>query len=89
MKRYFATIVLVIIALFIGFYFGRLLASDNVTTNYSCGDIARLHADLLMKKYDIYDGFNTDQTNPKRDINQKASDLNARLLEICNNDLTK
>lgn len=89
MKKKSLTIILIAIALGVGFYFGRLLASDNITTNYNCGDIALFHAGLLMKKYDIHDGFNTDQNNPNRDTNQKASDLNAKLLEICTSDLTK
>lgn len=63
------------------FLFGRLLSSENITTNYSCHDIAHFHADLLIREYGIE--FNTDVTNPNRDINQRASDLNAQLLTIC------
>ncbi|MEK7518179.1 MAG: hypothetical protein AAB583_06580, partial [Patescibacteria group bacterium] len=80
---------LIALSFAIGFYFGRYLASDNVTTNYSCNQIARFHQDLLMKKYNIHDGFNTDQNNPRHEINQRASDLNGKLLEICDTDPTR
>jgi hypothetical protein len=70
-----------------GTLFGRFLASDNITTNYSCLALARFHADLLIRKYGIQ--FETSASNPKRDVNQKASDLNSKLLEICNTDPTK
>ncbi|OGE17355.1 hypothetical protein A2769_00715 [Candidatus Daviesbacteria bacterium RIFCSPHIGHO2_01_FULL_37_27] len=75
------------IALAVGFYLGHLLASDNATTNYGCNTIARFHQDLLVRKYNI--DFNTDQDNPRRDINQRASDLNSKLLGICITDPTK
>ena len=42
-----------------------------------------------MKKYNIHDGFNTDQNNPRHEINQRASDLNGKLLEICDTDPTR
>ena len=95
-KKYSSfTIVSIIIAFIIGFsfsglYFGVLLRMDDrLPIGAGCNQIGRYHQDLLMRKYDIYDGFNTDQSNPKRVINQKASDLNAKLLEICNTELDR
>lgn len=88
MKNRLLTIAFIIIAFVIGLYFGGFLRiDDKLPTGAGCNQIARYHQDLLMRKYDIHDGFNTDLSNPKRDINQKASDLNAELLGICNSDL--
>lgn len=94
-KHNYFVIAFIIISFIIGFsigalYFGVLLRiDDTLPAGAGCNQIARYHADLLMRKYDISDGFNTDQSNPKRAINQKASDLNAKLLEICNTELDR
>lgn len=91
----FLTTIFIVIAFVIGFsigglYFGVLLrVDDNLPVGAGCNQIARYHADFLMRKYDIHDVFNTDVSNPRRDINQKASDLNAKLLEVCNTELDK
>lgn len=61
--------------------------NDTLPTRYGCNQIARWHADYLMREYGIE--FNTNSDNPKRDINQKAGDLNGKLLGICNIDPTK
>lgn len=84
-----AFITIAVVALIWGFMLGRMLASDNITTNYSCLRIAQFHQDRLMRLYNIDDGFNTDSTNPNRDRNQRASDLNRELLSICLKDPTK
>lgn len=80
----FTLIFLGVLLLIIGFYFGRALASDNITTNYGCNQIARFHQDLLMKKYKV--DFDTTQNNPKAELNERAGQLNGKLLEICNTD---
>ncbi len=87
MKNKIFIAVLVIISLSAGFFLGRFLASDNITTNYSCLALSRFHADLLVRKYKV--AFETSANNPRRDINQKASDLNSQLLKICNTDPTQ
>lgn len=84
MKNKILLVFLVLVSFIAGSFFGRFLASDNITTNYSCLALARFHADLLIREYGIE--FETSASNPKRDINQRASDLNAKLLEICNTD---
>lgn len=83
MRNIIAIPLTLVTAFFIGFYAGQLFPSDIVRTHYSCQQIARFHQDYLMSKYSIDDGFNTNLNNPKRDINQRASNLNARLLEVC------
>ncbi|MBW7956118.1 hypothetical protein H3C66_05335 [Patescibacteria group bacterium] len=87
MKNRILIAVLIITCLIAGTLFGRFLAADNITTNYSCLALARFHADLLIREYGI--AFETNATNPNRDVNQRASDLNAQLLETCNTDPTK
>jgi hypothetical protein len=87
MKNKILIVAIIILSLTVGTLFGRFLASDNITTNYSCLALTRFHADLLIRKYGIQ--FETSATNPKRDVNQRASDLNSKLLEICNTDPTK
>lgn len=79
--KYRQLIFVITFVLILGFYFGRYYASENITTNYECNQIARFHADLLVRNYDIE--FNTSQENPNRGINQRASDLNLALLRIC------
>lgn len=62
------------------------MPDDRLNMFDGCNQIARLHQDYLMRELDIDPGFDTNLDNPNRDINQKASDLNAKLLEICNTD---
>ena len=71
------------LALTVGFMLGKTLYEDNYLKEFSCNDIARFHQDYLIKHFGINDGFNTDTTNPRRYINQKALDLNVSLLTIC------
>lgn len=72
-----------------GYFVGRFLTRNNAFREFSCYDIANFHADYLIRRYGIYDGFNTDQSNPRREINQQASNLNAQLLGICLTDPTR
>jgi hypothetical protein len=54
----------------------------------TCLQIARFHQDYLIEKYNLQDGFNTNMNHPQREINQRASQLNAKLLELCSTDPT-
>jgi hypothetical protein len=78
-KRYIF-ILSIVAALAIGFYAGRFLAYENITTNYECGRIAAFHADKLLKEgYQ----FNSNEGNPLSDLNQNASNLNLVMRVIC------
>lgn len=68
-----------------GFFLGVLMSynSDKLSPIYGCNQIARWHADYMMREYGIVDGFNTDLNNPRREFNQKASDLNLMILKLC------
>lgn len=72
-------------ALAIGFFLGHSLRliDDRLPSYYGCNQIARWHADYLMREYKINDGFNTNLENPRREFNQKASDLNSMILQLC------
>jgi hypothetical protein len=84
MRRYILIFLLLVGSFVTGFHVRHLIAESELPgTRYSCQSIARSHQDYLMSEYDIDPGFNTDQNNPRRDINQRASDLNAQLLNIC------
>lgn len=61
----------------IGYCLGRYDASENISTRYGCNQIARFHADLLMRSYGI------DFNEIKEDVNVRASDLNVHLLRTC------
>lgn len=74
---------------FAGFLVGHLSPFDIPGTRYSCFQIARFHHDHLMWKYGIYDGSNINIDNPRREINQRAIDLNHKLLEVCNENPTQ
>lgn len=75
----------IVVALVIGFFVGRSLRTvdDKLPPYYGCNQIARWHADYLMREYGVNDGFNTNLENPRREFNQKASDLNSMILHIC------
>lgn len=78
-KRY-VFLLSILAALAIGFYAGRFLAYENITTNYECGSIAAFHADKLLREgYQ----FNSNGGNPLSDLNQKASNLNFAIRAIC------
>ena len=64
----------------------RSIEVHTLFKNISCGDIARYHQDYLMQHYGVTAGFNTNQDNPNSRINQRAADLNSKLLEICLSD---
>lgn len=95
-KKY-KTHILIITAFIIGFFIRGLVLpyfqtdlfpiNDILPSRYGCNQIARWYADYLIREYKIE--FNTDINNPRRDINQKASNLNGDLLEICLTDPTK
>jgi hypothetical protein len=84
MKPFLLILLLTVLAFIGGFYIRHLLPEGELPgTRYSCQSIAREYQDYLMWKYRIDPGFNTDQNNPRRDVNQKASDLTTQLLRIC------
>ncbi len=72
-----------VIGLVVGSYYGPLFASDKLPSYYGCNQIARWHADILMRDYGIHDGFNTSPENPKAEFNQRASDINLMILNLC------
>lgn len=76
-------LVALLVGLYIGLYYGPLLVSDKLPSYYGCNQIARWHQDYLMREYGIHDGFNTNTENPRREFNQKASDLNSMILALC------
>ena len=87
-KKFTYPLLFLLIGLFIGFFLNKILSfDDRLPSYYGCNQIARWHADYLMRKYGFE--FNTNSDNPRRDINQKAGELNSKLLEICNTDPTK
>lgn len=59
--------------------------NDKLPVSYGCTAIARWHQDYLSREYGV--DFYTNANNPN--INEKASELNQKLLEICNTDPTK
>lgn len=72
---------LILVALIVGFFIGRSYTRFNISKEFNCHDIRNFHADYLLKHY--IEAFNTNQSNPDRQINQRASDLNAKLFEVC------
>ncbi len=70
-----------------GYITGQGLTEVGISKTFECHSIAGFHADLLMRRYSI--NFNFDQDDPNRHLNQKALELNTRLLELCNIDPTK
>ena len=84
MKKIALYLIIFILGMLPGYYFGNFYTKHNVPVTFTCQDITNFHADLLLKNY--IKEFNTDSTNPEREINQRASDLNAAILNICDTD---
>lgn len=78
-------IIYLLIAFIAGFILAYHLASDNITTQYGCNQIARFHADLLMRKY----GKDLFYPEKQNSLTYKAYDLNQQLLQVCNMSLEK
>lgn len=83
MKK-FQTLTFVLFAFIAGLVIrGYLSQADmKLPPGAGCNQIARWHADYLIREYRV--DFNTNPENPKKELNQKASELNSMLLAICN-----
>lgn len=65
----------------LGTFIGRMFVSDRLPPHYGCNQIARWHADCLMREHSVES--NTDPENPRAQFNQIASDLNSMILSLC------
>jgi hypothetical protein len=81
MKNKIHLIIGAVLIFILGIYFGRMFTSDRLPPYYGCNQIARWHADYLMREYEVE--FNTNPENPRAQFNQKASDLNSMILSLC------
>lgn len=84
MKKALIYLFIFIIGNILGYFIGNFYTKNNLPVLFTCQDIANFHADLLLKN--SIKSFNTDSNNPDRDVNQRASDLNAAILRICKTD---
>lgn len=64
-----------------GIVIGFTIGHNNFYFKFSCHNIANFHQDYLMNNYGV--DFVTDFDNPLRRVNEKASQLNSQLLQIC------
>jgi hypothetical protein len=84
MKKTLTLLFVFAIGIIPGYFIGNFYTKNNLPVSFTCQDIANFHADLLLKNN--ITSFNTDSTNPDKDVNQRASDLNAAILRICKTD---
>lgn len=81
LKKNLHLLLLAVLIFIIGIHFGRIFAPDRLPSYYGCNQIARWHADYLMREHGVE--FNTNPENPRAQFNQKASDINSIILALC------
>lgn len=78
-------VTMVLLLLLVGFIVGFFVSKENKLLPFSCKQISYLHHDVVREDFNLNptSGYSSDYSESQKEVNLRASELNALLFAIC------